>query len=308
MFGRLFGSKPTPAKPASKPAAPAKPQPPVKLKTANIAKRFTIISECGSGSMSRVYKALDNASGRVVCLKVQDTVKTVAAIGRASQAGRPSEGEIGSKVHHRNVCQTFDFGRTTKGEHFITMEFIEGASLAYVRESRSRDLAGKIGLLIQAGRGLEAFHNAGFIHRDIGPKNILVSTENVAKLIDFGLAVPNTPIFQRPGNRTGTLNYMAPELLRRETTDERLDIFSFGAMAFELLTDRLPYELKGDQMTILRLRMNLDPLDIAEVDPSLPAELCDVIRRMLTKRKEDRISSMTKVIQALESLEMATAD
>lgn len=308
MFGRFFGSK-RPAQPSGPaPAQVSKAPPPVKLKTVNLSRRFTIISETGQGSMSRVYKALDNSSGMVVCLKVQDMAKTAAAVGRAALEGRPSEGEIGSKIRHRNVVQTLDFGRSTKGEHFLTMEFIEGVSLSYVREATPRDISARLGLLIQIADGMEAVHRAGFIHRDIGPKNVLVTAEQVAKLIDFGLAVPNTPVFRRPGNRTGTLNYMAPELLRRESTDERIDIFSFGVMAFEFFTNRLPYDLKGDQMTVLRMRMNAEPMELAAVAPDLPPELCAIIQKAMARRREERWSSMAQVAEALRGLGLVSED
>lgn len=297
MFSGLFGAK--------KPTAPAVKRPaPVKLKRANLGRRFTTISECGVGSMSRVYKALDNATGRVICLKVQDAAKTIAAIGRASNIGRLTEGEIGARIRHANVVQTFDYGLSTKGEYFLTMEFVEGVSLGAIREARSRDVAGKVGLLRQSAEGLAAIHEMGFIHHDFGPKNVMVSREGVAKIIDFGLAVPNTSQFRKPGNRTGTLNYMAPELLRRESTDERIDIFAFGVMTFELFAERLPYEnVQGDQMTVLRLRMNAEPAKLSVAKPELPGTLLQLVDSMVTRRKEDRLKSMEPVIKGLKELE-----
>ena len=145
------------------------------------------------------------------------------------------------KVVHPNVVRTFEHGITTEGERFIVMEFIDGVSLKFVREATKVGVRAKVKLLAQAADALAAVHAAGFIHHDVNPNNFLVDRENNVKLIDFGLAVPNTPAFQRPGNRTGMLQYMAPELIRREPTDERIDIFGFGVMAFELLTDKLPY-------------------------------------------------------------------
>lgn len=298
MFGGLFSAKKPAGSPVKQPAA-------VRLKRSNIARRFTIISECGVGSMSRVYKALDNVTGRVICLKVQDAAKTVAAIGRASNIGRLTEGEIGARIRHPNVVQTFDYGLSTKKEYFLTMEFVEGVSLNAIRQARSRDLLGKVGLLRQSAEGLEGIHEMGFIHHDFGPKNVMVSREGVAKIIDFGLAVPNTAQFRKPGNRTGTLNYMAPELLRRESTDERIDIFSFGVMAHELFTDRLPYEnIQGDQMTVLRLRMNAEPAKLSDAQPDLPPILLELVDGMVTKRKEDRIKSMAVVAKRLRELEI----
>lgn len=298
-FFRSKKAATTPNAPATQAKAPAAP----KMRKVNIAKRFTIVNEIGLGSMSKVYKAVDNQSGRIVCLKVQDLAKYNAAAGRAKTEGRPPEGEIGLRIRHPNVVKTFEYGLTTRREHWLTMEYVEGVSLQYIREVKSRSLPSRLKLLIQAADGLAAIHQAGFIHHDFGPKNVLVDKESVAKIIDFGLAVPNTPAFQRPGNRTGTLQYMAPELIRRESTDERMDVFSFGIMAFELLTDRVPYDAT-DQIGIIRQRMNIDPLDIAKAAPDLPEPLCAIVRKTLTRRKEDRIRSMTDVANALREIKV----
>ena len=236
----------------------------------NLKRRFTIIAETGQGSMSKVYRAIDNQAGRTICLKVQNPDKNAAAASRSAKEERPSEGEVGMKIIHSNVVRTYDWGASTLHEHFVVMEFIEGVSLQFIRQAHSATLAEKLELLAQAAEGLAAVHAAGFIHRDIGPKNFLVNRGRQVKLIDFGLAVPNTPAFRRPGNRTGTLQYMAPELIRREPTDERLDIFSFGVMAFELLTDRQPYDAKvTDSMAVMLQRINTNPLDPAQANPTL---------------------------------------
>ena len=129
------------------------------------------------------------------------------------------------------------------------MEFIDGVSFQFVRETRSARTAEKVELLAQAAEGLAALHSVGFIHHDINPRNFLVNRDQQVKLIDFGLSIPNRPAFCGPGNRTGTVQYMAPELLRREAIDERIDIFAFGVMAFELLTERLPYDATQQRRT-----------------------------------------------------------
>jgi serine/threonine protein kinase len=305
MFGFLFGSKQkAPTKPAGKVApTPLKAAPKPKVRRINLAKRFTIIAETGQGSMSRVYRAMENATGRNVCLKIQDKAKTTAAIARSGMsANRPSEGEIGLKIVHPNVVRTFEWGETNKGEHYIVMEFIDGVSLQFIRESRALPLAEKVNLLAQAADGLAAVHAAGYIHHDFGPKNLLVSRDDQVKLIDFGLTIPNTPEFRRPGNRTGTLQYLAPEVIRRESKDERLDVFAWGVTAFELLTGRMPYDDTGDPMVMMRLRMNTDPIDIGRVAPHLPEPLRNLIRQALTRRKEDRWARMDKMAEALREL------
>jgi serine/threonine protein kinase len=314
MFGGfkgLFGGKgkdERASRPAApKPAARVKPAARPKLKRINLQKRFTILAELGQGTMSRVYRALDNEHQRSVCLKVQDKAKTVAAVARTTSSTssyRPTEGEIGVQINHPNIVRTFEYGATTKGEYYVVMEYIDGVSLNFVRESRGLALADKVELLAQAAEGLAAVHKAGFIHHDFGPKNLLVDRDNRLKLIDFGLTIPNTPEFRRPGNRTGTLQYLAPEVIRRETKDERLDIFSWGVTAFEMLAGRQPYDVAGDAMTQIRLRMNIDPLELAKVAPHLPAELCAIVQKTLARRKEDRWPKAATLATALRELEL----
>jgi serine/threonine protein kinase len=294
MFGKLFGS----SKKTGAPQAPPEP----KLRKVNIDKRFSIIGETGLGSMSKVYRAMDNQTGRNVCLKVQDRRKTAAAVARsAAKSYRPTEGVIAVQIVHPHVVKTYEYGMTTKGEYFIVMEWIDGVSLIYVRQSRTFDLASRVELLAQSAEGLAAVHAAGFIHHDFGPKNLLVTRDDHVKLIDFGLAVPNTPEYRRPGNRTGTLQYMSPELIRREPTDERLDIFSWGVMAFEFLTNRLPYDAT-DAMGMMRQRVNSTPMEIQRANPRLPMPLCAIINKTLVRRKDDRWPKMSNLAAALREL------
>ena len=178
---------------------------------ANLQRRFAIVAETAHGSMSRVYRAIDNQTGQTVCLKVQLREKNEAAVARASaQEPRPPEGEIASQIIHPHIVRTFEYGTSTQGEHYLVMEYIDGVSFQYVRESRTGRTAQKVELLAQAAEGLAAVHAAGFIHHDINPRNFLVDRESQVKLIDFGLSVPNTPAFRRPGNRTGTLAVHGP--------------------------------------------------------------------------------------------------
>ncbi len=311
----LFGSKESKPKPKSaagkKAAAVATPKaaPRPKLRKVNIKKRYTILAEIGQGSMSKVYRAMENDTGKSVCLKLQDREKTEAAMARSQAANRPTEGEIGQKINHPNVVRTFDFGLTPRNEYFVVMEYVEGTSLTMVRQSRVLSLPERIEFLAQAAEGLAALHAAGFIHHDFGPKNLLVDKDDRVKLIDFGLTIPNTPAFRRPGNRTGTLNYLAPEVIRRESKDERIDIFSWGVTAFEFLTNgKLPYDTTAaDPMTAIRLRMNADPIPLEQVAPHLPPELCDLVNRTMVRRLPDRWPKAATLATALRELPVATA-
>jgi eukaryotic-like serine/threonine-protein kinase len=277
-----------------------KPGPP-KMRRVNVDRRFTIVSQFSQGSMSQVYRAVDNESGRTICLKVQHREKTAAAAARTITAGRLTEGEIAIKIVHPHVVRTFEYGETTRRDYYIVMEFIDGVSVQYLRESKALTFPRKLEVLTQSAEGLAEVHAQGFIHHDFGPKNLLVNREDQVKLIDFGLAIPNTADFRRPGNRTGTVQYMAPELLRREAIDERIDIFSYGVMAFELLTDKLPYDATNSMAMMLQ-RINQAPMDPARANSKLSPELCDVIRKATAKQREERYPSMNELLKDLQSL------
>jgi eukaryotic-like serine/threonine-protein kinase len=268
----------------------------------NLQRRFALVSEMARGSMSRVYRAIDNETGRTVCLKIQLPEKNQAATARASaEHARPPEGEIAMHFLHPHVVRTFEYGDSTQGEHYLMMEFIDGVSFQYVRETRAARTAQRVELLAQAAEGLAAVHAAGFIHHDINARNFLVNREQQAKLIDFGLSIPNTPAFRRPGNRTGTVQYMAPELLRREPIDERIDIFAFGVLAFEFLTDRLPYDA-NNSTTMMLQRINTEPLDPAVVKPKLSEEICQILRKLTARRKDQRWAAMSTLPEALRNV------
>ncbi len=267
----------------------------------NIERRFSIHCETPQGSMSKVYRANDKETGRTVALKVQLPDKHAAAESRACQITRPPEGEIAMAIVHPNVVRTYEHGLATTGERFMVMEFIQGVSLKFVREATKVGIRAKVALLAQAADSLAAVHAAGYIHHDVNPNNFLVDRENNVKLIDFGLAVPNTPTFRRPGNRTGMLQYMAPELIRREPTDEKIDIFSFGILAFELLTDKLPFG-GGTNLAQMTQKFNAKPIDPLILNPRLSDELCDILLRTIALKPADRWQRMSTLGDALRDI------
>jgi serine/threonine protein kinase len=172
-------------------------------------------------------------------------------------------------LKHKNIVQTFEYGISTKGEPFLVMELVEGRGLNYLVETRSEELNGnRINYLRQLTDAVDYLHRTGFLHRDLCPRNAMVNTEGVLKLIDFGLAIPYRPEFCKPGNRTGTTNYLAPELIRRQQTDARVDMFSLGVTAYELFTFELPWE-KGPSEKLLRSMVNVPGRDPRELRKDL---------------------------------------
>src|SRR5262249_45992135 len=200
IFSLLFGPK----------------RPKSKLPIVDVSKRFELIGRRGQGSMSKVWRARDKNIGRIVCLKILDKEKTAKFDARFPGLKRPSEGAVMMMLHHPNIVKTFEHGLTTKGEPYIVMELIEGMGLNFLVETRSPGLKGnRVNLLCQVADGLEYLHGQKSLHRDICPRNVMVTNEGAVKIIDFGLTIPYTPQFCKPGNRTGTPNYLAPELIKR---------------------------------------------------------------------------------------------
>ena len=268
----------------------------------NLKDRFNIESRMGQGSMSKVYRAYDRMLGRTVCLKVLDKAKTARFEARFVGLQRPNEGQICVSLKHRNIVQTYEWGLTREGEQFLVMELIEGLGLNFLIETNSKQIQGnRINFLIQAAEGLAYIHDQGYIHRDICPRNIMVTTTNVVKLIDFGLTIPNRPEFRRPGNRTGTANYMAPELIKRIATDHRVDLFALGVTAFETITGALPWEGTQSLQTMLS-HLNNPGRDPRELVPDLDDETVAFLKKAIERDPRDRFQTAIEFRDALKKL------
>jgi serine/threonine-protein kinase len=276
----------------------------------DVRSRFEILREAISGTMSAFYMARDRHNQNIVGLKLLDPVKTALLEARFTGLNRPSEGEIASRFDHPSIVRTLEHGLTTESQQYIVMEFLPGSGLNSLLLTRSRMLKGKrLSLLRQAAEALHAVHEAGFIHRDICPRNFVVAPDGASlKLIDFGLAVPATPPFMQPGNRTGTPNYMAPELVRRKRSDQRLDIFSFGVSAFELFTYDLPWPrgTEGQAAQAAMAHGAVDPVDIRTLRRDLHPKLADAIHACIEADVAKRPATMLQFLEMLSDVESET--
>jgi serine/threonine protein kinase len=274
-----------------------------KLKVINVGKRFELLGRTGQGSMSKVWRARDRELGRLVCLKLLDRAKTAKFEARFPGLKRPPEGEICMGLRHRNVVQTFEYGVTTEKEPYLVMELVDGMGLNFLIETKSPHLAGKrIDLLIQAADGLEYIHNQSYVHRDICPRNMMVTNSGVLKYIDFGLAIPLTPAFCRPGNRTGTPDYLAPEVIKRVTTDHRVDLFALGVTAYELFTGgELPWE-KAESMQTLVSHLNTPGKDPREFRPDLDKRIAGFLNKAIEREPSRRFQNAANFREALKNL------
>jgi serine/threonine protein kinase len=184
---------------------------------------------------------------------------------------------------------THEFGRTHDGGQYLVQEFLEG-SLVHFRLKRGDPLSlpERIDIIRQAASALAVVHEAGFVHRDICPRNLMLSPKGRVTLFDFGLSVPDAPPFLRPGNRTGTPNYMAPEVIRRRQCSRQLDIFSFGVTAYEICCGLLPWPGGNARAALAH---DTPPPDIRERTGDIPASLAGAIMDCLRAEPNERPDS-----------------
>jgi serine/threonine-protein kinase len=237
-------------------------------------------------------------------LKILDAEKTAALDQRFRGLNKPSEGEISLKLLHPHIVKTFEHGITTAGEQFLVMEYLEGPGLNSLLVAKSPLLNGKrVEILRQTAQALAEIHRLGFIHRDICPRNIVVSKEcDDVKLIDFGLTVPDTPAFRQPGVRTGTPNYMAPEVVRRKPTSPQIDVFSFGVTAFEVCANDLPWPRGATGLDAMKHGLT-EPTDIRTLRPKINERLARAIHECLHPNASQRLESMQRFLGLIKDVE-----
>ncbi len=268
----------------------------------NVAKRFELLGRTGQGSMSKVWRARDRQLGRTVCLKLLDKAKTAKFEARFPGLKRPLEGAICMTLKHKNVVNTYEYGMTTDNEQYLVMELIDGMGLNFLIETASGQLKGnRVQYLVQIAEGIGYVHKQGYMHRDICPRNIMVDREGVVKIIDFGLTIPYRPEFCRPGNRTGTPNYLAPEIIKRSTTDLRVDLFALGVTAYEMYTGDLPWE-KAESLQTLLSHMNSPGRDPRERSPDLDKKTAAFLLKSVEREPARRFQTAEEFRDALKTL------
>jgi serine/threonine protein kinase len=269
----------------------------------NIRSRFELLREAVSGTMSNFYMARDRTTKQIVGLKVLDLEKTAALEAKFAGVNKPKEGEIAISLEHPHIVRTIEHGMTTDGEQFIVMEFLDGPGLNSLIVGRSQRLDGRrVKLLRQAAEAIGAVHRAGYIHRDICPRNFVVSKDcESLKLIDFGLTLPATAPFMQPGNRTGTANYMAPEVVRRRPTSQRLDVFAFGVTAYELCAFELPWPRGAGQAAMAH--GSQEPTDIHKFCPTIDPRLERAIYGCLEPTPEKRLATTDDFLKMIKGVE-----
>ena len=261
----------------------------------DVESRFVRLKSAVSGTMSNFVVATDHQrNDETVGLKLCDPEKVTFFENRFKGLKKPSEGVIATSMVHPLIAKTYEYGMTNKGKPYLVMEYIDGPGLQVLITDRNEALRGKeLPLIRQMAEALSYVHKSGYIHRDICPRNYICESDlNTIKLIDFGLTVPATPPFMQPGNRTGTPLYMAPEIVRRRSTDQRVDIFSFAVTCYHMLTFELPWPVTDTTGMAALHHDTSPPKSIFEYRPTLDKMMGKAIMEAMQPDIKARTASM----------------
>ena len=273
------------------------------LERVDISKRFHLHGQIGQGSMSRVWKAEDVISHRRLAIKILDKEKLRRYESRFEGLAKPSEGEVALGLVHQNIVRTHEIGWTTNNEFYLAMDYIDGSGLSLLLDLQGETMKrNRLRFMIQIGDAVTYVHEQGWIYRDLCPRNVLINEQQQVKLIDFGLVVPDKPQFRKAGNRTGTANYMAPELILRHPTDQRLDVFSYAVTCFELYTKRHPWQAAMTLDAVVQ-HINLAPLQITEAEPKIDSQIAEVIMKGLERNPDDRWQTIAEMVTQFREAE-----
>jgi eukaryotic-like serine/threonine-protein kinase len=266
---------------------------------------YKIIRQIGRGGMGIVYEAEDLTLGRRVALKFlpRDLAPNAAALERFRNEARTA-----SSINHENICTIYEISEHD-GQPFIAMEMLEGESLAERLVSRPFTNDQLLDIAIQVSDALDAAHRKGIVHRDIKPANIFLNVRGRAKVLDFGLAklareheqaavaagaTIDSPLLTSPGSTVGTVAYMSPEQARGEPVDARSDLFSFGAVLYQMGTGKLPFDGPTSAVIFHAILQN-DPPVPTDLNPLLPPAFNDVTMKCLEKEVDLRCQSAAEL-------------
>jgi TolB-like protein len=288
-----------------------------------VISHYKILEHLGGGGMGVVYKAQDLKLDRTVALKFlpPDLTRDPEARERFVQ-----EAKAASALQHANICVVHDIDETPDGQIFLSMEYLEGETLKKKiehacppdrtqegRRARLTDRSHEVGqgrlrigdgidIAIQVAQGLAKAHEHGIIHRDIKPANIMVTKDGVAKIVDFGLAkLAGQGQLTRTGSTIGTAAYMSPEQARGEDVDHRTDIWSLGAVLYEMLAGVLAFGGEYEQAVVFQI-MNSPPAPLTAVRTGVPAELERIVNKCLEKNRDERYQTAADLVADLRHM------
>ncbi|MGA2327216.1 MAG: protein kinase [Bryobacteraceae bacterium] len=276
--------------------------------TGQMVSHYRILEKLGAGGMGEVYLAEDTRLGRRVALKV---LPRELAGDPARKARLIHEARAASALNHPNIVTLYDVG-SEGGIDFLVMEYVAGKPLAELIPRQGMPVKEALRCAVQIADALAGAHAAGIVHRDLKPGNVMVAAEGLVKVLDFGLAkFAEVPAAETPTRLTtegavlGTVGYMSPEQAEGKPVDARSDIFSFGALLYEMVSGRRPFE-RDSKLSTLAAILNEEPKPVRELAPELPPELEQIIARCLRKDPARRFQHIDDVGVALEGLRQET--
>jgi TolB-like protein/Tfp pilus assembly protein PilF/predicted Ser/Thr protein kinase len=268
------------------------------IKGTTFADRYEILEELGRGGMGVVYKAKDTKLKRTVALKFLPPELThIPDVKERFMR----EAQAAAALDHPNICTVYEFDEAEE-KTFISMAYVEGQSLRKKIEAGPLDLDDALRIALQVSQGLQIAHKKGIVHRDIKSANIMVTEDNQAKIMDFGLArMTGGTLITQEGMTMGTIAYMSPEQARGEEVDHRTDIWSFGVVLYEMFGGQLPFLGEHDQAVVYSI-LNKKPKPITDLRSEIPVSIGQVVDKALEKNPDERYQQIDELLDDLKSI------
>ncbi len=261
---------------------------------------YRLLEKLGSGGMAIVFKAMDTKLERFVALKF---LPMQVGVNAEDKQRFIQEAKTASALDHPNICTIYEIDETPEGQVFISMAYYQGETLKDKIERGPLSLKEAIHLSRQIGEGLAKAHEKGIVHRDIKPANLMVTTDQVVKILDFGVAkFQRKTRFTSPGSIIGTPAYMSPEQASGKTVDHRSDIWAMGVILFEMLTAHLPFEGETD-LALMYSIVNEDPLPLSKFRGNISADIQRIIQKTLAKDPAERYQSVKELLADFDLFE-----
>ncbi|HUI65797.1 MAG TPA: protein kinase [Bacteroidota bacterium] len=268
-----------------------------------VVSHYDILEKLGEGGMGVVYKAQDTKLDRIVALKFLPHQLTP---DESDKARFLQEAKAAAALNHNNICTVHDIDETSEGQMFIVMDFYEGETLKKKIERGPLKIDDAIEIATQVAQGLAKAHEHGIVHRDIKPANVMITSDGVAKIVDFGLAkLSSRTMLTKTGLTLGTAAYMSPEQAKGEETDSRTDIWSLGVVLYEMLSGRRPFAAEYENALLYSV-INSEPEHLTGLRTGVSMDLERIVRKCMAKPLGNRYQHIEEILVDLRSVQQET--